>query len=317
MNILVTGGAGFIGSNIVDKLLELGYKVVVVDNLSTGKEENINNCAYFYKLDINSVKLERVFSREKITHVIHHAAQIDVQRSVDDPLFDAANNVMGTINLLECCRRFGVEKFIYASSAAVYGEPEYLPIDEAHPIKAMSPYGVSKHIPEHYIEMYHQLYGLKYTILRYANAYGPRQDPKGEGGVIAIFVDRMLARENPVIYGDGEQTRDFIYVEDIVEANVRALMAGDNELVNISCHTRDSVNDVYRIINGFLNFELKARYEKERKGDIRHSYLDNSKAKKVLDWTPQYNLRQGLTRTIAYYARMRGMEEVAAALEEK
>jgi UDP-glucose 4-epimerase len=301
MQILITGGAGFIGSNIIDGLIEKGYKVIVVDNLSTGKKENLNQQAEFYEMDIQEENLNEVFEKNKITHVIHHAAQIDVQHSIKDPLFDAQNNILGTINLLENCRKYGVKKIIYASSAAVYGEPEYLPIDEEHPIKAMSPYGISKHTPEHYIKMYSQLYNLKYTIFRYANAYGPRQDPKGEGGVVSIFVDQMLAQKKPHIFGDGEQTRDFIHVYDIVKANLLALTEGDNILVNISTANRDSVNNLVANLNQILEYRLKPIYEEARPGDILHSFLDNSKAKNILNWSPDYDFEAGLKQTVEYY----------------
>jgi UDP-glucose 4-epimerase len=315
MKILVTGGAGFIGSNIVDRLINEGHKVVVVDNLSTGKRDYIHNEAKFYEMDINSNELEKILIEENITHVIHHAAQIDVQKSVEDPMFDAKNNILGMLNLLECCKLANVEKIVYASSAAVYGEPDYLPLDESHPIKAMSPYGISKHTPEHYLRMYKHLYDLNYTILRYSNVYGPRQDPKGEGGVVSIFVDRMLDRENPVIYGDGKQTRDFVYVGDIVSANIQALNNGDNQLVNISCNTKDSINDLYQIINNILRSDMDPIYEVERDGDIRHSIMDNVKAKEIINWEPKHDLQSGLIKTIEYYAREMGLDEVAASLE--
>jgi UDP-glucose 4-epimerase len=303
MKVLVTGGAGFIGSNIVDELIDKGHQVTVVDNLSTGKKENLNDQAEFYQLDIRDQELGKVFKEKEITHVIHHAAQIDVQHSIKDPLFDAQNNISGTINLLECCRAYNVEKTIYASSAAVYGEPDYLPVDEKHPIKAMSPYGISKHTPEHYIKMYKELYNLKYTIFRYANVYGPRQDPKGEGGVVSIFVDKMLAEESPVIFGDGKQTRDFIHVYDIVKANLLALEKGDNILVNISTESRDSVNDLVDYLNEILPYNLETIYEEARKGDILHSSLANGKAKKLLGWTPDYELKAGLEQTVEYYSK--------------
>jgi UDP-glucose 4-epimerase len=303
MKVLVTGGAGFIGSNIVDELIDKGHQVTVVDNLSTGKKENLNDQAKFYQLDIRDQELGKVFKENEITHVIHHAAQIDVQHSIKDPLFDAQNNISGTINLLECCRAYNVEKIIYASSAAVYGEPDYLPVDEEHPIKAMSPYGISKHTPEHYIKMYKELYNLKYTIFRYANVYGPRQDPKGEGGVVSIFVDKMLAEESPVIFGDGKQTRDFIHVYDIVKANLLALEKGDNILVNISTESRDSVNDLVDYLNEILPYNLETIYEEARKGDILHSSLANGKAKKLLGWTPDYELKAGLEQTVEYYSK--------------
>ncbi|AZO93423.1 SDR family oxidoreductase [Halocella sp. SP3-1] len=301
MKVLVTGGAGFIGSNIVDCLVEQGYQTVIVDNLSQGKAENINQGAEFYQVDVSSPLINGVFKKEGITHVIHHAAQIDVQQSLEDPLFDIKSNITGTVNLLECCRRYNVKKIIYPSSAAVYGEPDYLPLDECHPLKAISPYGISKHTPEHYLRAYQELYDLDYTIFRYANVYGPRQDPKGEGGVISIFVDKMLAGERPVIFGDGEQSRDFIYVRDIVEANLKALSGAGGKLLNISSKIQVTVNELYQLINKILGSDLEPVYQKERKGDIRHSYLDNSRARAVLEWKPLYDLSSGLKETIAYY----------------
>lgn len=303
MEVLVTGGAGFIGSNIVDGLIKEGHKAIVVDNLSTGKKENLNKKAEFYQLDIRDQELEKVFEENNITHVIHHAAQIDVQHSIKDPLFDAQNNILGTINVLEMAKKYEVEKIIYASSAAVYGEPDYLPVDEEHSIKAMSPYGITKHTPEHYIKMYSELYDLKYTIFRYSNVYGPRQDPKGEGGVVSIFVDKMLDEKRPVIFGDGEQTRDFIHVYDIVKANLLALEKGDNTLVNVSAESRDSVNDLVNYLNEILPYSLEAINEEARKGDILHSSLANSKAKELLGWTPDYDLRAGLEQTVEYYSK--------------
>ena len=303
MEVLVTGGAGFIGSNIVDGLIEAGHQVIVVDNLSTGKKENLNDQAEFYNLDLGDQELKEVFRENEISHVIHHAAQIDVQHSIQDPLSDAQNNILGTINLLESCRAYNVKKIIYASSAAVYGEPDYLPVDEDHPIKAMSPYGISKHTPEHYIKIYNDLYNLKYTIFRYANVYGPRQDPKGEGGVVSIFVDKMLAEERPVIFGDGQQTRDFVHVYDIVKANLLALDNGDNILVNISTQSRDSVNDLVDHLNQILPYEIKAIYQEARKGDILHSSLANGKAKEQLGWTPGYDFKDGLKQTVGYYSK--------------
>lgn len=301
MEVLVTGGAGFIGSNIVDRLIKEDYKVIIVDNLTTGKKENLNNQAKFYHLDLREQELKKVFKENKITHVIHHAAQIDVQKSIEAPLFDAQNNILGTINLLENCKKHEVKKIIYASSAAVYGEPNFLPITEEHAIKAMSPYGITKHTPEHYIKMYNKLYGLKYTIFRYANAYGPRQDPKGEGGVVSIFLDKMLAKERPVIFGNGQQTRDFIHVYDIVKANLLALDYGDNRLLNISTQNRDSVNDLVAYLNEILSYNLKPIYKEARQGDILHSALANGKATKELGWEANYDLKSGLRQLLEYY----------------
>lgn len=301
MKVLVTGGAGFIGSHVLDLLIENGYEVVIVDNLSTGKEEFINKKAIFYKKDITDDDLYEIFEKEKPDYVIHQAAQIDVQKSIDNPVFDVKVNVLGTVNLLECCRKSGVKKVVYASSAAVYGNPKYFPIDEGHRINPISYYGISKHTPEHYFEVYSQLYGLKYTILRYANVYRIRQDPKGEGGVISIFIDKMLKGERPIIFGDGNQTRDFVYVKDVAKANLLALERGDNEVVNISTGKPTSINELVEMMNKIMNTSLEPIYTEPRKGDIVHSYLDNKKALDVLGWKPEYSLEEGLKETIEYY----------------
>ncbi|AEM78227.1 SDR family oxidoreductase [Thermoanaerobacter wiegelii] len=301
MKVLVAGGAGFIGSHIGDLLIENGYEIVIVDNLSTGKEKFINKKAIFYKKDITDDDLYEIFRKEKPDYVIHQAAQIDVQKSIDNSVFDAKVNVLGTVNILECCRKSGVKKIIYASSAAVYGNPEYLPIDEGHKINPISSYGISKHTAEHYFEVYSQLYDLKYTILRYANVYGIRQDPKGEGGVISIFTDKMLKGERPVIFGDGNQTRDFVYVKDVAKANLLALERGDNEVVNVSTNKPTSINELVDMMNKIMNTSLEPIYTEPRKGDIMHSYLDNKKALDVLGWKPEYSLEDGLRETIEYY----------------
>ncbi len=301
MNVLVTGGAGFIGSHIVDKLINEGLDVVVIDNLSTGKLENLNEKAKFYNLDITSNQLSTIFQQEKIDVVIHQAAQIDVQKSLQDPVYDSKVNINGTVNLLECCRKYNVSKIIYASSAAVYGKPEYLPIDEKHPIQPMSFYGISKFTPENYFRIYKELYGLNYTILRYSNIYGPRQDSKGEGGVIAIFIDKLLNEQTPIIFGDGEQTRDFLYVEDVAEANFRAIFKGDGEILNISTNTRISVNQLYTELTKILQLDFKPVYREARPGDILHSSLNNQKAIQILNWQPKYTFSEGLLKTVSYY----------------
>lgn len=304
MNVLVTGGAGFIGSHIVDKLINEGLDVVVIDNLSTGKLENLNEKAKFYNLDITSKQLATVFEKEKIDVVIHQAAQTDVQKSLQDPISDSKVNINGTINLLKCCRKYNVRKIIYASSAAVYGKPEYLPIDEKHPIQPMSFYGISKFTPENYFRIYKELYGLNYTILRYSNIYGPRQDSKGEGGVIAIFIDKLLNEQTPIIFGDGEQTRDFLYVEDVAEANFRAIFKGDGEILNISTNTRISINQLYTELTSILHLDLKPHYREARLGDILHSSLNNQKAIQILNWQPKYTFSEGLLKTVSYYKSM-------------
>ena len=301
MNVLVTGGAGFIGSHIVDKLINEGLDVVVVDNLSTGKLENLNDKAKFYNLDITSEQLSNIFEKEKIDVVIHQAAQTDVQKSLQDPVYDSKVNINGTVNLLECCRKYNVRKVIYASSAAVYGKPNYLPIDEKHPIQPMSFYGISKFTPESYLKIYKELYGLDYTILRYSNIYGPRQDSKGEGGVIAIFIDKLLNEQIPIIFGDGEQTRDFLYVEDVAEANFQAIFKGDGEVLNISTNTRISINQLYTELTKILQLDFKPVYREARPGDILHSSLNNKKAIQTLNWQPKYTFSEGLLKTVSYY----------------
>lgn len=299
--ILVTGGAGFIGSHVVDALIEQGHSVAVVDNLSTGFEYNLHAEAKFYKVDVAAKDLAGIFAVEQPEYVFHLAAQIDVQTSVHNPLEDARVNILGTINLLECCRKYGVKKVIYSSSAAVYGEPEYLGIDEKHPLNALSPYGITKHTPEHYLFAYRQLYGVDFTVLRYSNVYGPRQDAKGEGGVIAIFTDRMLAGKIPVIFGTGEQTRDFIYVADVASANLKAMERGAGEIVNISTNSQISVRELVEVMNRVGGYDYVPEHKPARPGDILHSYLDNSVAKKVLDWEPVHSLADGLGITFNYY----------------
>ncbi|GAX89383.1 SDR family oxidoreductase [Effusibacillus lacus] len=302
MKILVTGGAGFIGSILVGRLVDHNHEVVVVDNLVTGNRGNVSEGATFYLQDILDKKLQEIFLMEQPDCVIHLAAQCLVQRSVKDPLLDASINIMGTINLLENCCRHRVKKMIYASSAAVYGDPKYLGIDEHHPIQPSSFYGISKYAPEHYVQAYAALYGLKYTILRYANVYGIRQDSKGEGGVISIFADCLLKNKRPLIYGDGNQTRDFIYVEDIAAANIAALTSADGEILNIGTNQPTSINELLQLMNEINGTDIEPVYLPERAGDIRHSYLNNNKALKYLEWKPKFNLKEGLEETFDFYS---------------
>lgn len=301
MKVLVTGGAGFIGSHIVDQCIEAGYEVCVLDDLSTGKQEQVHPQSVFYRTNLASADVMSIVEKEKPDYIIHHAAQSSVPVSLKDPVGDAMSNVVGTVNLLEAARLHGVKKVIYASSAAVYGDPQYMPLDEAHPKHPQSPYGVTKFVPEFYLHAYYHLYGLKYTAFRYANVYGERQDPKGEGGVVSIFVDRSIAGEELVIFGDGEQTRDFVYVGDVARANVMALTAADNEIVNISTGTKTSVNELATLLEELLGSPLNVRRDAPREGDILHSYLDNAKATEVLGWTPEYSLREGLEKTLRFY----------------
>lgn len=307
MTVLVTGGAGFIASHITDILVESGYETIVVDNLSTGNRSNVNRRCIFYEEDITSPNLKRIFETHQPEYVIHHAAQIDVQKSLNDPVYDAKTNIEGSINLLECCRKYSVRKIIYASSAAVYGEPKYLGIDELHPVNPLSFYGISKHTPEHYIGVYHELYGLEYTILRYANVYGIRQDPKGEGGVVSIFLDKLLKNETPLIYGDGKQTRDFIYVKDIAKANLCAIENGRNEILNIGTGKPTSVIELFECMANLLRSPVKPVYGEKRKGDILHSYFNVDKANRILNWKASWSFDKGLKETVEYYAGKAGL----------
>jgi len=301
MKIVVTGGAGFIGSHVVEQLVKNNHQVAIIDDLSTGKEEYISAEAAFYKMSILEPGLDAVFRLERPEVVIHQAAQISVQQSLQDPVHDLRVNVEGTLRLLELSLRFGVRKFIFASTAAVYGNPQYLGIDEAHPTRPLSFYGLSKYASERYVRLYAELHQLRYTILRYANVYGIRQDPKGEGGVVSVFVDKLRKGKMPVIYGDGEQTRDFVYVEDVAKANLTALTCGDGEVINIGTGRPTSVNELLRLMNELNDTDIVPDYRPERPGDIRHSYLRNDKARSILGWEPEVTLREGLKRTLDYY----------------
>jgi UDP-glucose 4-epimerase len=306
MNVLVTGGAGFIGSHIVDLLVEKGCTVSVADNLSTGRIENINPGAIFYKIDICDPGLTEIFAREKPAAVVHLAAQVDVQRSLKDPRTDAEINIMGFINLLNTCAGCGVGKVVYASSAAVYGSPVYLPVDERHPAAPQSPYGLSKYTAEHYLRLYREMHGVNYTVLRFANVYGPRQDATGEGGVVAIFIDKLAQGVKPVIFGDGEQTRDFIYVKDVAGACVAALRRGDGGTFNVSTGKGLTVNHLYQVLKSVTGSPLEPLYQPSRPGDITHSTLSNAKACVSLEWRPRHILAEGLQETVAFSTGKQG-----------
>jgi UDP-glucose 4-epimerase len=303
VKILVTGGAGFIGSHVVDTFIANGHEVVVVDDLSTGRRSNLNPAATFYQIDIRSDELAEVFEKEKPQIVDHHAAQMDVRRSVVDPLFDADVNVLGSIKLIELARQHKVERFIYISTGgAVYGEPEYLPCDEAHPINPICPYGASKHTVEHYLYMYHELYDMDYVVLRYPNVYGPRQDPHGEAGVVAIFTGLMLKGDQVVINGDGDQERDFVYVGDCAKANLLAVTTeNSNTIFNLGEGKATTVNDVYRELKKITNYQLSAIHGPAKVGETRRIYLEAKKAAQELDWLPSVGLGAGLTETVEYF----------------
>ena len=303
MKILVTGGAGFIGSHVVDAFIENGHEVVVVDDLSTGRKSNLNPAARFYKTDIRDPRVEDIFRTERPDVVSHHAAQMDVRRSVADPLFDADVNILGSLRLIEYAKKYGVKKFIYISTGgAVYGEPEYLPCDENHPINPICQYGASKHTVEHYLYMYQVNYGLNYTVLRYPNVYGPRQDPHGEAGVVAIFCGKMLAGEQVTINGDGEKTRDYVYVGDCARAN--RLVATENEAVgiyNLGSGRGTSVKEIFTSLAQITGYQQSPVYGPAKIGETRFIYLKAEKAAHELGWEAKVSLADGLEKTVDYF----------------
>jgi UDP-glucose 4-epimerase len=304
MKILVTGGAGFIGSNLVDAFIEQGHDVVVVDNLYMGQVENLHPRARFYLLDIRSPELAKVFELEAIDIVCHQAAQMDVRKSVDDPMFDADVNVLGSLNLLQLSVRHGIKHFLFASTGgAVYGEQDYFPADEEHPTRPCSPYGVTKLTVEKYLYFFHFVYGLKYTILRYANVYGPRQNPHGEAGVVAIFINKMLAGEQPIINGDGKQTRDFVYVDDVVRANLLALEKGVVDIFNVGTGIETDVNTIFRELNALTGGKTPEKHGPPKEGEQRRSVISYKKAKEILGWEPQVDLKEGLRRTVEFFRK--------------
>lgn len=291
--VLITGGAGFIGSHIVEKLLENNYNVIIIDNLSSGSIENIPNSdtLKFYQLNIEKDDLELVFQKETPDYVIHLAAQTSVNFSISHPYYDANMNVMASIKLLELCKKYNIKKFITASSAAIYGNPKYLPIDENHPTEPMSQYGLSKLTMEKYIK----LSGIPYIIFRFSNAYGPRQKSSKESGVVAIFNNAMKNNEPINIYGDGEQIRDFIYVEDIANICIKAINSNvENEIINFLTNKGVSLNQLFKVMKSLYNYTLNANYLPERIGDIKNSILSNDKAYNLLKFTNYTKLEKGL-----------------------
>lgn len=299
MNILVTGGAGFIGSHLVKALLNKNFRVVVLDDLSTGKKERIKPPVVFYQGDLRERDfVTDVLAKEQPNIIFHLAAQVSVQESLKDPIGDAQTNILGTLNLLDQAVKNKAQKIIFASSAAVYGTPKYLPVDEAHPAEVLSGYAVSKLAVEHYLAVYKNLYNLDYTVLRLANVFGPGQLAGTEGGVVAIFIQNLLEGKVPAIFGDGEQTRDFIYVQDVVAANLAALNRGTGKIINISTCRPTSVNSLYKLLQEMTGRTTASEYHRAKPGDIRNSVLDNKLAIQLLAWQPSYTLEEGLNETV-------------------
>jgi UDP-glucose 4-epimerase len=309
VKILVTGGAGFIASHVADRFLALGHEVVIVDNLVTGKRENLPDGARFVEVDITTPELDEVFADVRPEVVCHHAAHIDVRRSVADPMYDAGVNLLGGLNLLECCRRHGVRKVLYAGTGgALFGEAEYIPVDETHPVNPLSPYGVSKHTFEHYLFTYRANFGLDYTVLRYPNVYGPRQDPHGEAGVVAIFALHLLDGAQPTIFGDGTKTRDYCHVSDIVAANALALDKGSGGLFNIGRGIEVSDQQIFDAVRDAVGVDIAAAYAPERPGEVQHIALDAGRAKRELGWEWTMDLADGVADAVAFYRRQQAKE---------
>jgi UDP-glucose 4-epimerase len=306
--ILITGGAGFIGSHVAGGYLALGHQVVVIDDLSTGHRENLDERARLIQADLtDAAELERIVAAERPEVVNHHAAQKSVRVSVENPAEDARINVIGSLRLLELCRRQGVGRVIFISTGgAIYGEAEQIPTPEEYPAWPFSPYGIAKLSVEHYLFYYGQQFGLPYVVLRYANVYGPRQDPLGEAGVVSIFVERLLAGQDCTIYGDGEQTRDYVYVGDVVQANVAALADPIRGTYNIGTAIETSVNEMYRQLEEVMELKRPARYAPPRPGEQQRSALDIRKAQREMNWRPRVGLRDGLAYTVEYFRSRTG-----------
>lgn len=303
MNILVTGGAGFIGSHIVDALIAQGHTVVIIDNLITGQTDLINPKAVFYQEDIrDGDKISEIIQKHNIEVISHQAAQLDVRKSVEDPQFDAQVNIIGTINLFEAARKYGVRKIVFASSGgAIYGDTDILPTPENHPTDPISPYGIAKLVMEKYAHYYQTIYGVEYVALRYSNVYGPRQNTKGEAGVIAIFASRMLENKEVFINGDGENTRDFVFVQDVVDANIAALTGDIVGAYNVGTSIQSTINQIFDIIHITTNSGVEKKHIEAKLGEQKYSCLSYDKLHQAIAWEPQTNLKTGLQQTVDWF----------------
>lgn len=307
MRILVTGGAGFIGSHMVDAFVAAGHEVSVIDDLSSGRREHVNAHARFHHLDVQDAAVADVFRDERPEILCHHAAQMDVRRSVADPVFDARVNLLGLLNLLESGRQNGLQRVLFASTGgAIYGEQDTFPAPETHKLEPVSPYGVAKLASERYLFFYHVSYGISYAALRYANVYGPRQNPHGEAGVVAIFAEKLLRGEQPTINGDGTQTRDYVYVADLVRANLAALQSAFSGPVNLGTGIETDVNALFHHLKTLCGSRAPERHGPAKSGEQHRSVIDNGLAHRVLGWQPQVRLADGLRETVAFFRARAG-----------
>jgi UDP-glucose 4-epimerase len=301
MKVLVTGGEGFIGSHVIDAYARTGAEVVIVDNFATGRRENVHPKARIYELDLRDPNLDDIIARERPEVVNHHAAQASVVVSVRDPRLDSEVNILGSLNLFLASVKHGVRRIVFASTGgAIYGNPEVLPVDESHREGPLAPYGISKLTAEHHLKFLGSQ-GVEWAILRYSNVYGPRQDPEGEAGVVAIFTQAMLEKRTPTIFGDGTQTRDFVYVEDVAQANILATSAPSSNVANISVGVETSINDLYRRLAELTGMREQPIFAAPRPGDVAHIALNSGRARRWLGWTPQTDLKEGLRRTVEWF----------------
>ncbi len=306
MKILVTGGAGFIGSHVAEHFVNEGLQVHIVDNLSSGSADNLPAGAIFHDMDLRDSKLENLFRKERFSAIVHHAAQLDVRKSVADPIFDADVNILGFLRMMEHGLKNGLERIVFASTGgAIYGETDDLPQRESNPLRPESPYGIAKLATEKYLYFYERVHGIKPVVLRYANVYGPRQGAYGEAGVIAIFIKKIRAGETPVIFGDGEQTRDYVFVQDVVDANHRALYARKGGTYNIGTGVETSVNELVRQLGAALEAEVAPAHAEKRAGEVRRRALSFEAVHNELGWKPEVDPEQGLELTVNWFNNSR------------
>ncbi len=313
MKILVTGGAGFIGSHCADEFLNQGHDVVVVDNLSSGKRQNVPERAKFYHVDIRDEALGEIMADEGPDVICHHAAQVSVRDSVDDPVMDAEINIIGGIKLANLAITSGTKRIIFSSTGgAIYGEQEEFPASESHPLRPLSPYGVAKLSFEKYLDYYRQVFGLQYCILRYANIYGPRQDPFGEAGVVAIFTERFLDGKQPIINGDGRQTRDFVYVGDVARANSMVLDLEGSHCFNIGTGKETTINTIFGILKDLTGSQAEEVHGPEKQGEQRRSVISPKLVRESIGWKPEVFLKEGLSRTVEYFRNVNNSSAFSA-----
>lgn len=302
MRILITGGAGFIASHIQDAYIQVGHTVAVLDNLATGTKANLAGASRFYQNDIRDAAIDRVLEEFRPEVISHHAAQMDVRRSVAEPVYDCEVNGIGTLNLMEAARKHGVKKIVFASSGgAIYGEQLAYPADESHPTQPASPYGITKLLGEKYLHFYQETYGIDAVSLRYANVYGPRQNPHGEAGVVAIFATKLLKGEIPVINGDGLQTRDYVFVEDVVRANLLALQPGVRGVYNVGTGVETDVVAIYKHLAAAAGVAEAPQHGPAKPGEQRRSVISYAKIEKELGWAPKFSLAEGLGKTVEWF----------------